>query len=299
MIDHVAARRLAATAIDLPLEAGDADELDGHLATCPACRNVSAALGRDAAALRHLDFGPVPVAVRADVAIAAERGRPSPFGRWVGLAVVGALLVVALGSGILGGAGAGRSPDPGVADDPAAVSDPVDWRTGVIDIHATDVWIQAGDHRLGGASEAAVKASMDSDTRTFEATWAPPSDAVIVRLFIVSQNGRWLIKGAPAHIASLSDQWLDAQGPFIGSELGIGERVVGDVDLDLISFSGEEPVVLGTLHLRDLVIKLGAVPVPPDQPQPVVPGQAPPLPATPIASADPNDGIPTEDTPTP
>ena len=288
MIDHVAARRLAATAIDLPLEAGDATELDGHLATCPACRNVSAALAQDATALRHLDFGPVPVAVRADVAIAAERGRPSPFGRWVGLAVVGALLVVALGSGILGGAGAGRSPDPGVADDPAAATDPIDWRTGVIDIRAADLWVEAGGRRLGGASEAAVKATMDSDTRTFEATWAPPSDAVIVRLFVVSQNGRWLIKGAPIHIASLSDQWLDAQGPFIGTEVGVGERVVGDVDLDLISFTGEEPVVVGTLHVRDLVVKLGAVPVPPDQPQPVVPGQAPPVPATPIPSARPS-----------
>ena len=226
MIDHVAARRLAATAIDLPLEAGDATELDGHLAACPACRNVSAALARDATALRHLDFGPVPVAVRADVAIAAERGRPSPFGRWVGLVVVGALLVVALGSGILGGVGAGRSPIRA----PPMIR-PYRHRTHRLADRCRSTFAPP---TCGSRSAAAAwrrfgsprsRPDGDANTRTFEATWAPPIGCRHRPAFRrLHRRPMARSKVARSMSRASGDQWLDAQGPFIGSRSASGTR---------------------------------------------------------------------------
>ena len=276
MIDHVAARRLAATAIDLPLEFDEATELERHLTTCPACRTVSSALARDAAAMRHLDLGPVPIAVRADVAIAAERGRSGPVGRWGALVVLAALLVVALGGGALSGVGGGKAPDDGAA---AVAAAPVDWRTGVIDLHASDLWVQVGDRSVRGASNAAVKGALDVSSRTLEAFWASPADKIGLRLLIVSVEGRWLVKGVQAWVDSRGGQWLDGQGPLIGAEIGAGP--VGDVDLDLVDTSTTDLTERATLHIRDLSVVLGPVPIPPDQPVPVAPGQAVPQPATP------------------
>ena len=274
MIDHVAARRLAATAIDLPLEAGEATELDDHLATCPACRTVSSALARDAAALRHLDLGAVPIAVRADVAIAADHGRSGPVGRWGALVVLAALLVVALGGGVLGGVG-GRT----ASEARGVATEPVDWRTGVIDLSASDLWVQVGDHRLTGASGAAGKAALEENSRTLEATWATSADKVGLRLLVASVEGRWLVKGLQVWVDSLGSQWLDGSGSLIGSE--IGAAPLGDVDVDLADASTANVTVRATLHIRDLGIVLGAKPVPPDQPVPVAPGVAVPVPAGP------------------
>jgi predicted anti-sigma-YlaC factor YlaD len=276
MIDHVAARRLAATAIDLPLEADEATELERHLATCPACRIVSSALARDAAALRHLDLGPVPIAVRADVAIAADRGRSGPVGRWGALVVLAALLVVALGSGALAGVGGGTAADDLAV---AVAAAPVDWRTGLIDLSASDLWVQVGDRHLVGASDAAVKAAMEENSRTLEAISASSADKVGLRLSIVSVEGRWLVKGVQVWIDGLFGQWLDGHGPLIGSEVGAGP--LGDVDLDLVNTSTLDLTVGATLHIRDLSVVLGPVPVPPDQPVPAAPNQAVPQPATP------------------
>jgi hypothetical protein len=274
MIDHVAARRLAATAIDLRLETDEATELDRHLATCPACRNVSTALSRDAAALRHLDLGPVPIAVRADVAIAADRGRSGPVGRWGALVVLAALLVVALGGGALGGIGSGKAPG-----NPAFAAQAVDWRTGLIDVHASDLWIQVGDRRLTTTSDAAVKAAPGQDSRTLEALWASSDDKIGLRLFVVSVEGHWLVKGLQVWIDSLGSRWLDGTGPLIGAEIGSGP--VGDVDLDLVDTSTANLTVGATLHIRDLSVVLDATPVPPDQPVPAAPGPAVAQPAAP------------------
>jgi anti-sigma factor RsiW len=274
MIDHVAARRLAATAIDLPLEAGDATELDRHLATCPACRTVSSALARDASALRDLDLGAVPIAVRADVAIAADHGRSGPVGRWGALVVLAALLVVALGGGVLGGVGGGKTPDA-----PALGAESVDWRTGVIDLSASDLWVQVGDRHLTGATGAAGKATLEEASRTLEATWATSADKVGLRLLVVSVEGRWLVKGLQVLVDSLGSQWLDGSGPLIGTEVGAGS--LGDVDVDLSDVSTANVTVRATLHIRDLGIVLGVKPVPPDQPVPVAPGVAVPVPAGP------------------
>ena len=277
MIDHVAARRLAATAIDLPLEADEATELERHLTTCPACRNVSSALARDAAALRHLDLGPVPIAVRADVAIAAERGRSGPVGRWGALVALAALLVVVLGGGALGGIGGGKAPDNAAV---AVAAEPIDWRTGVIDLRASDLWVQVGDRRLAGASDAAVKAALEETSRTLEAVWTPSSGAVSLRLFVVSVEGRWLVKGVQVWIDSLGGRWLDAQGPLIGAEIGVA--AIGDVDMDLVDTGTTDLTERAALHIRDLSVVLGPVPVPPDQPAPAAPGQTLPTPVTPV-----------------
>ena len=94
MIDHETARRSFATSLDFTLEPAEQEALDAHLAGCPSCRAFATSLRSDAAIIRDLETGPVPVAVRANVAIAAEHGRRSnPVGRWVGIAVFAALLL--------------------------------------------------------------------------------------------------------------------------------------------------------------------------------------------------------------
>ena len=276
MIDHVAARRLAATAIDLPLGTGEATELDEHLATCPACRTVSSALARDAAALRHLDLGPVPIAVRADVAIAADHGRSGPVGRWGALVVLAALLVAALGGGMLGGVGSRAEAE---APGGTVATEPVDWRTGVIDLSASDLWIEVGDRHLTGASQATMKAALEETSRSLEAIWATSADKIGLRLLVVFVEGRWLVKGLQIWVDSLGSQWLDGSGALIGAE--IGSAPIGDVDVDLVDASTANVTVRATLHIRDLGIVLGVKPFPPDQPVPAAPGVAIPVPAAP------------------
>ncbi len=143
MIDHDTARRLAASALDGRLEPADAAALDTHLAGCPECRRVADALRTDATALTGLDFGPVPVAVRADVAIAADGGGGGRhLARWVGLAAVGALLFGLLGGGALGGGGASAPSEP--------PGNAVHWSTDVVDLRAADLAIVANGLSFSG-----------------------------------------------------------------------------------------------------------------------------------------------------
>ncbi|MFL5687884.1 MAG: anti-sigma factor family protein, partial [Chloroflexota bacterium] len=176
MIDHEIARRSFATSLDFALEPADRDALDAHLADCASCRAFTASVRGDAAVLRGLDSGPVPIAVRANIAIAAERGRGSnPIGRWVGIAVVGAILVATLGAGALGIGGrlSGLAvPDP---SEPAGanVTNQIEWKTDVVALTARKFEI---DVRGKTFLAATPKVKVDSDPgtltyRTLEAAW--------------------------------------------------------------------------------------------------------------------------------
>ena len=103
MIDHATARSSLATSLDFALDGDASEALQGHLRDCPACQAFGAGLRSDSTALRGLDFGALPIAVRANVAIAAGRHGRGGTGRWAAMAAVGAILVVALGAMVVGG----------------------------------------------------------------------------------------------------------------------------------------------------------------------------------------------------
>lgn len=275
MIDHVGARRLAATAIDGPLDSSEATDLEGHLNGCPACRTVSDALARDAATLTHLDFGPVPIAVRADVAIAAERnGRGSPVGRWIGLVAVGALLILALGSGALSGVGSRGPTDPADPDVANVPANPVHWETGAIDVQASDFWIQTATGRapVTGARPA-IKAAPDRGSWTLEVVWDGQGRPVILRMILVDIDGGWWVKGVQVSDGATGGL-RDAQGPFVGAALGDGQ--VGNVDLDITDATRAPATIVGHLHFSDLALTVGpAAAVDPGMPVPAPPGTKP------------------------
>jgi predicted anti-sigma-YlaC factor YlaD len=147
MIDHQAARETFAQSLDFPLDPDDQMALDEHLNQCPACRSFAAATRRDAATLRELDFGTVPVAVRANVAIAAERGRDrGSAGRLVALVATAAILLLALGGGAMwvGAGGRGTTTLGG--------GNRVLWQTNVVQFDAADFWIEANGQRYTGTT---------------------------------------------------------------------------------------------------------------------------------------------------
>lgn len=101
---HDRFRELAATALDFPLTAAEAAELDAHLAGCPACARLAGGLRFDALALRR----PAELATsyRLDTAIgAAIAGRPvrrSPTQTLLLVAATALILVAILGAAAVG-----------------------------------------------------------------------------------------------------------------------------------------------------------------------------------------------------
>ena len=95
MTTHVRFEQLAAAAIDFDLTRAEREQLNEHLAGCPACRATAGAYRRDAHAMREIAFVPAPAAVRAAVLGAATRSAPRVVAPWR-LVAAAALLAAAL-----------------------------------------------------------------------------------------------------------------------------------------------------------------------------------------------------------
>ena len=95
MTTHARFERLAAAAIDFALTDVEREQLDRHLAGCPACRATAGAYRRDALALRETAFVPAPAAVRVAVLGASARTAPRIIAPWR-LVAAAALLAAAL-----------------------------------------------------------------------------------------------------------------------------------------------------------------------------------------------------------
>jgi hypothetical protein len=102
MNEHAAFLRLAATAVDFPLNAGESDALSQHIDGCDSCRRAADAFRWDATALRSLPRRSPSPRVTAAIMRAARgetrRTRPPLF-----LLGVGFLLVVGVAGAIVGG----------------------------------------------------------------------------------------------------------------------------------------------------------------------------------------------------
>lgn len=245
MIDHAAARRGLATAMDFPLEPEEREAIDDHLRTCSACRAFDADLRADASWLRDIDLGPVPIAVRANLAIAAEqRGRGGGAGRLLVLVGVGALLIAALGTGVLGvggqgttGLGSNRGPDL------------IDWHTEVVDLQAQEFWIDANGQRF---TAQVGDVEVDSDPgnatyRTLEARWMEHGVEMRLNLYFAGDDtSSWIdeirvYNGKPQPDATWLEEW---RGTWFKTP--IGGVAAGNLDL---SAPG------GSLHIGGLLLR--------------------------------------------
>jgi hypothetical protein len=237
VIDHETAREAFATSLDFALEPQERDDLDAHLVACVACRSFAAAARSDAAVLRQLDLGPVPIAVRANVAIAAEHPRRSgTVGRWIGIAVVGAILIAALGGGALGIGGRPAGNPPGTTA-PDAANNQISWRTDVVLLTATGFSIEVGGKTFRAATPKVDVHSDPGDAtyRTLETTWM--ENGVEMRLFLYLANDAtsWWVSEVRVYNGATKGEWLYAKGPFFQAPLGAawqGNKDIAMTDVD-------------------------------------------------------------------
>jgi hypothetical protein len=260
ILDHAEARRLAALAVDGLLDGRDRSALDAHLAVCPACRAVATAMDRDAEALRTLDLGPVPVGVRADVAIAAEhRGRSGSVGRWGVIVAVGALLIAGISGGVLGGGGGRPGATPGPADGAAAnvVPAQITWKSDVALLTAQGFSVQAGDKTFSGLAPVKVDSDPgDATYRTLEATWMEQGVEMRLNLYFAGDASSWWVSEIRAYDGNAvpKAKWMTATGTWFRSP--IGQAWTGDIDVPL---KGERTGIGGSLHLAAATIATRAV----------------------------------------
>jgi putative zinc finger protein len=242
MIDHDAARKAFATSLDFPLDPAEREALDTHLATCVSCRAYTTELRSDAAVLREIETGPVPAAVRANIAIAAERGRGSnPFGRWVGIAVVGAILVAAIGAGALGVGGRLGGPEVPGPSDPGVglVTNQIEWKTEVVVLIAREFAIDVRGRTFRAAAPQVIVRS-DPGTltyRTLEATWIENGVEMRMNLSFAGDAASTWVEEIWIYDGEVAGDWLTARGTFFKTPLG--GTWTGDQDIAVNDPSGQ------------------------------------------------------------
>ncbi len=272
MIDHGTARRASATALDFDLDADERSNLDEHLRTCAACRTFSSGLSADASAMRDLDLGPVPITVRADIAIVAERRDRGRRGSGPVLLAAAALLVVAVIGGVAAGAGA-LPGDRGAAVE--RIGRPVHWTTEVVDLSAEDLWLQVGGQVVVPPDDSQIEIHSDPGDAgywTLEIAWTQGPVKQMINLYFAADDRGWRITEARIRDGRVPDDWLELQGDIASAPLGAAFS--GDIDLVLQDRTGPDTGP-GRLVMRGVQLATRAG------------GFLPPVPANPL---DPNGG---------
>ena len=230
MIDHDTARRSFLTSLDFPLDAAEREALDAHLLDCPACRSFAAAARSDAATLREIDLGPVPIAVRANIAIAAERrARRGALGRWTAIVAVGALLLVGIGAGALGGAG-GRGGTAGPSPSPDAAGVQIAWKTDVVALTAREFSIDVGGTTFRAAAPVTLSSDPgDATYRTLEAEWTEHGVTMRLNLYFKGDAGGSWVDEIRIYDGTKDGKWITVQGTFFKTPPGA--TWTGDQDI--------------------------------------------------------------------
>lgn len=232
MIDHGTARRASATALDFDLDADERAHLEDHLRTCAACRAFSSGLASDAAAMRDLDLGPVPIAVRADIAIVAERRDRGRRGSGPVLLAAAVLLIVAVVGGVAVGAGALSGDRGGVVE---RMGRSVHWTTEVVDLSAEDLFLQVGGQVVVPPDDGQIKVSSDpGDAQywTLEVVWMAGQVEMRINLYFSADDTGWRIDEARIYDGKVPGDWLELRGANIVSA-PLGAAFTGDIDIVL------------------------------------------------------------------
>ncbi|MFL5672908.1 MAG: anti-sigma factor family protein, partial [Chloroflexota bacterium] len=274
MIDHETARRSFATSLDFTLDSPDEEALSAHLDGCASCRAFAASMRSDAAALRALDTGAVPISVRANVAIAAEHGRGSnPIGRWVGIVVFAALLLGALGAGVLGvGGRAGVPPAAGPSNGPAEkAGNQIEWKTKLVALTAREFSIDVGGKTFRAATP---KVGLNSDPgtptyRTLEATWLENGVEMRMNLYFRGDGSSYWVDEVRIYDGAPRGEWLTTRGFYFKAQAG--NAWTGDQDVAFTDPTGKP----ARLHLAG--VTLATAPI--DAAKPAAAGGGGPKPA--------------------
>jgi hypothetical protein len=183
--------------------------------------------------LRDLDLGPVPIAVRAHVAIAAERTGAAISSRWLTLAAATVLLIVALGASVFVGAGSGEGADT------APVGRAVHWTTPVVDLVADDLWIEAAGRVWVPPDDTLMKVSSDPGDRsrwTLELAWAADDVEMRMNLYFASDGTKWRIDEVRTFDGRGPGDWLESAAPV--AEAPLGAAFAGDIAVELADRTG-------------------------------------------------------------
>lgn len=232
MIDHGTARRASAAALDFDLDAEERSNLEDHLRRCAACRAFSSGLASDAAAMRELDLGPVPITVRANIAIVAERRERGRRGSGPVLLAAAALLVVVVVGGVAVGAGALSGDRGGLVE---RVGRPVHWTTEVVDLSAEDLWLQVGGQVVVPPDDNQIQVHSDPGDAgywTLEIAWMAGQVEMRINLYFSADGETWRIHEARIYDGRIPGEWLELRGASIAST-PLGTAFTGDIDIVL------------------------------------------------------------------
>jgi hypothetical protein len=232
--------------------------------------------------MRELDLGPVPITVRAHVAIVAERRERGRRGSGPVLLAAAALLIVAVVSGVAAGAGALSGDRGGVVE---RVGRPVHWITEVVDLAAEDLWLQvAGGRIVVPPDDSRIKVSSDPGNPaywTLEVAWMAGQVEMRINLYFSADDAGWRIDEARIYDGRIPGDWLELRGANIAGA-PLGAPFTGDIDLVLQDRTGPDTGP-GRLVMRgvQLATRAGGVLAPvPANPLDPNGGPLPPVPAS-------------------
>jgi hypothetical protein len=232
-------------------DAEEGSEVARHLASCPSCSALVAAMRRDEAAIASFDAGEPSPSVERRVMAHAASGRRVEVGPLRLLA-----FAVLLGAALVGGlAGAGALlrqapidvvPRTEPADLAALVEGkPIIWKTPAVLLAADDVVVEANGRTL---HPAAVSARIHGDPgslsyATLEVEWAEGSVEQRINLYFAADATSWWMTEARAYDnVAPSPDWAMLGGDLVGRQR-LGQPFKGDLDL---TGAGRK----GPVHLR-------------------------------------------------
>jgi len=164
------------------------------------------------------------------------------------VAAVG-LLVVAL-AGILRSPSA-NGPSPSAARPLAAV----DWRTEVVALQATDLWVEVGGRRfMPPAEQIRVASDLGNATyRTLEVTWLDGATEMRINLYFNADPSGWWVDEIRTYDGRPRGDWLYARGRFF--QTPSGATWTGDIEVPLGDLDGRGTGP-GILHLGGLRLSM-------------------------------------------
>ena len=128
----------------------------------------------------------------------------------------------------------------------------VGWKTEVVDLRATDFWIEAAGKRFHGTSQVRVSSDPGSATsRTLELTWLEHGAEMRMNIYFGGDETTWWIEEIRTYDGTAQPDWLSYPVPEIRAPLG--QAWEGNVELVSMRSdrAGRGP---GTLHFGTLQV---------------------------------------------
>jgi hypothetical protein len=120
---------------------------------------------------------------------------------------------------------------PAPSASPAGGGNAVRWTTDVVDLQASDFWIDAAGRRFVGSAEVRVTSDPGTATyRTLELTWSEHGAEMRLNIYFGGDGSRWWVDEIRTYDGTAaSPDWLYYEAPGLGAALG--QSWVGNLDL--------------------------------------------------------------------